>query len=325
PTALPARQVFDMATRMGGRAVHLGDEIGSLEVGKRADLAVVDLGTLHNQPHFRRDPDAVYARLIYATKSTDVTDVMVNGRWLLRERDLLTLDPDALLKEAETYARKIDSYLIEREESLVSKLVTIGGAEQQESYEVQIKVRLDDPEPVIDLLESEEFEVIRTAHYLEYDTYFIFEDEDEGRLRYREDEFVDEDGEVFNVRYRLTLIGPAAEREFPNSVLLSRSRFIAEAQHSLRFYREYFKPEDELVINKDRLRWLIRYGEFEFFINVDRVTKPELDGAFLEVKTRTWSRRDAEQKAERISDLLADLGLKDPPTVKDEYPEIITD
>lgn len=325
PTALPARQVFDMATRMGGRAVHLGDEIGSLEVGKRADLAIVDLGTLHNLPGFRRDPDAIYARLIYATKSTDVTDVMVNGRWLMRDRDLLSLDPDALLQEAETYAREIDAFLIQREESLVRKLVTIGGAEQQESYEVQIKVRLDDPEPVVDLLDSGKFEIIRTAHYLEYDTYFNFEDEDEGRLRYREDEFVDENGEVFNVRYRLTLIGPAAEREFPNSVLLSRSRFIAEAQHSLRFYREYFKPEDELIINKDRLRWLIRYGEFEFFINIDRVTKPELDGSFLEVKTRTWSRKDAEQKAERISDLLADLGLEEPPTVKDEYPEIVTD
>ncbi len=323
PTALPARKVFDMATRLGARAVHLGDEIGSIEVGKRADLVAVDLGTLHNLPAFRRDPDAVYARLVYSAKSTDVTDVMVNGQWLMRERELLTLDPEALLREAESYARQIDAFLKEREGSLVSKLVAIGGMEQQESYEVQIKVRLEDPHQVIQRLRDGQFEVIRTAHYLEYDTYFGFE-EQESRLRYREDEFVDENGEVYRIRYRLTLIGPAAEREFPNSVLLSRSRFIAEAQHSLRFYREYFKPAEQLEINKDRLRWLIRYGEFEFFINIDRVTEPELEGAFLEVKTRTWSRRDAEQKAERISDLLVDLGVEDAPTVKDEYPEIVT-
>ncbi len=325
PTVLPARQVFSMATDMGARAVHLGDQIGSLEVGKRADLAVVDLNTLHNLPKFKRDPDALFARLIYAAKSTDVSDVMVNGQWLMRERELLTLDPQALLAEAETYARQIDEFLIGREESLVSKLVGIGGAEQQESYEVQVKVQLDDPEPVIELLQSGKFEVIRTAHYLEYDTYFGFDVDEKGKLRYREDEFVDENGEVFNVRYRLTLIGPAAEREFPNSVLLSRSRYIADAQHSLRFYREYFKPEDELVINKDRLRWLIRYGEFEFFINVDRVTNPELEGAFLEVKTRTWSRRDAEQKAGKITELLDDLGVEQAATVRDEYPDIVTD
>ncbi len=166
--------------------------------------------------------------------------------------------------------------------------------------------------------------MIRRAHYQEYDTYFSFEDSSQGKLRYREDEFVDDDGKVFNVRYRLTLIGPAAEREFPNSVLLSRSRFIAPARHSLRFYREYFEPADELVINKDRLRWLIRYGEYEFFVNIDEVTEPKLEGAFLEVKTRTWSRRDAEEKAGMITDLLGDLGVAEAGIARQEYPELVT-
>ena len=120
------------------------------------------------------------------------------------------------------------------------------------------------------------------------------------------------------------MIGPAAEREFPNSVLLSRSRFIAPARHSLRFYREYFEPADELVINKDRLRWLIRYQDTEFFINIDRLLEPNVSGAFLEVKSRTWSRRDAEQKAERISQLLTDLGLESAETVREEYPTLAT-
>ena len=96
PTALPARQALAMATRLGAHAVHLGDITGSLEVGKRADLIVVDLDRVHNVPRFGRDPNAVYSQLVYAAKSTDVVDVMCEGRWLMRERRLLTLDEDDL-------------------------------------------------------------------------------------------------------------------------------------------------------------------------------------------------------------------------------------
>jgi 5-methylthioadenosine/S-adenosylhomocysteine deaminase len=324
PTALPARQVFEMATRMGARALHLGHIIGSIEEGKKADIAIVDLNTAHNIPHFNRDPDAIYSRLVYAAKTTDVTDVMVHGHWLMRDRSLLTLDEAPLIEAAADYASQIDVFLTEREGSVLSKLIAIGGAEREESYEVQIKVRLPEPDAVVAKLESGQFDIIRTAHYLEYDTYFSFEDQNEERLRYREDEFVNQKGEVFNVRYRLTLTGPAAEREYPNSVLLSRSRFIAPATHSLRFYREYFNPADEIEVTKDRLRWLIRFRDVQLFVNIDRVLKPALEGCFLEIKSRTWSRRDAELKAELISELLHALGAEDAVAVHQEYPDLVS-
>ncbi|MGA9531859.1 MAG: amidohydrolase family protein [Anaerolineales bacterium] len=324
PTAVPARQAFEMATRMGAQALHLGEITGSLEPGKRADLVVIDLETLHNWPHFERDPNSVYAQLVYAAKSTDVRDVMVNGRWLMRDRSLLTIDVEPLLQQAADYAGRIDGFLMKREGSMLSKLVAIGGAQRQESYEVQVKVRLNDPNPVIERLTGGEFEIIRRAHYYEFDTYFSFDDPEQGRLRYREDEFINDEDEIYNVRYRLTMIGPAAEGEFPNSILLSRSRFIAPAEHSLRFYREYFRPADELAVEKDRLRWLIRLDEYEFFVNIDQVVKPAIDGYFLEIKSRTWSRKDAEQKAARISSLLDDLGVARDETVGDEYPEIVS-
>ncbi len=313
-----------MATLKGAEALHLDHLIGSLEPGKRADLILVDLNVLHSKPHFNRDAEAVYARLVYTSKSTDVTDVMVNGRWLMRNRELQTIDVQPLLKEADQYARRIDQFLTEREGSVLSKLVAIGGAEQQESYEVQIKIRLTELEPIIDRLESPEFLVLRRAHYMEYDTYFSFAEADQGRLRYREDEFIDTRGDVSNMRYRLTLIGPAAEREYPNSVLLSRSRFIAPAIHSLRFYREYFEPEGETEIHKDRLRWLVRFRGEEFFINIDELLQPELDAPYLEIKSRTWSRKDAEKKAQMISELLEILGLSGAPVVRQDYPEIVT-
>ena len=92
PTAVPARDALAMATRFGAAALHLDHLTGSLQPGKRADLIVVDLTPLHNVPAFGRDPNGVYAQIVYAAKSTDVLDVMCNGRWLMRNRALLTLD-----------------------------------------------------------------------------------------------------------------------------------------------------------------------------------------------------------------------------------------
>lgn len=323
PTALPARQVLAMGTRLGAQALHLGHLTGSLEVGKRADLVLVDLDTVHSQPHFGYDAEAIYSRMVYTAKSTDVTDVMVDGKWLLREGELQTLDLEPLLQEAKDYAKRVDVFVLDLEDSLLSKLVAIGGAEQEESYEVQIKVKVKDPAPIVAKIEEGKLEILRRAHYLEYDTYFAFNDAKQGKLRYREDEFVGAAGDVTNVRYRLTLIGPAAEREYAHSVLLSRSRFIAPAQHSLRFYREYFNPGSERSIHKDRLRWQVQFKSSEFFINIDRVFEPEMGDRFIEIKSRTWSRRDAETKASLILELLAMIGVEGTEEVKEEYPDLV--
>src|SRR5205823_1895997 len=110
PTALPARDALSMATRLGARAIHLDHLTGSLEPGKRADLIVVDLDQLHNVPPFDRDPNGIYARLVYASKSTDVVDVMCNGRWLMRDRALLTLDERELREAAQAAARRVDLF-----------------------------------------------------------------------------------------------------------------------------------------------------------------------------------------------------------------------
>lgn len=322
PTALPAPVALSMATRLGARALHLGHLTGTLEPGKRADLILVDIAPLHNAPRFRREGDGLYAQLVYAGHATDVTDVMVNGQWLMQDRQLLTLNEHELLEQAQDYARRIDSFLIEREQSVLSKLIAIGGATEGESYEVQAKVPLDDPAPILLALEKSELEILYTRHYHEYDTYFYFTDPEQGYLRYREDEFIDQQDEISRIRYRLTLLGPAREYSFPTSVLLSRSRFIAPATHSLRFYREYFKPSGEMIIEKHRLRWRVLFRGTEFYINLDRLDSPPL-GHFLEVKSRTWSRRDAEHKASLARDLIHYLGAPPDDIVSQDYLEII--
>lgn len=319
PTLLPAKQALGMATYLGARALHIGEITGSLEVGKRADLAVVDLNSSHNAPRFEHDPNAVYSRLVYAAKSTDTTDVMVNGKWLMRDRRLSTLDESELRYAAQEFARRIDHFVIEREQSVLSKLVAIGGAEWEESFEVQVKAQIEDVEGFIRIINSPPLSVVRKSHYHEFDTYFLFAPPEASRLRYREDEFIGDKGQVDKVRYRLTLIGPATEGEFENSVLLSRSRLIAPAQQSLRFYREYFKPSRELEIEKDRRRWLVQYKNIEFFVNLDHLIVPEHADSYLEIKSRTWSRHDAEEKAHFIGELLALFRTKPEATVKEEY------
>ena len=321
PTMLPARQALAMATRIGAAAIHMGSLTGSLEVGKRADLIVVDVSSLHNSPSFSRDPNAIYSQIVYAAKSTDVTHVLCNGRWLMKDKVLQTLDEKSLLLAARDYARRIDSFLITREESLLQKLIAIGGAVEAESFEVQVKARIESPEKVHEFLASDQVTVVRSSHYHEFDTYFLFEDPDQGRLRYREDEFVDEEGQVTNVRARLTLTGPTREDEF-GSVLLSRSRYMAPATHSLRFYREYFQPVAEREVEKDRLRWLVVYRGVEFFVNLDRLLKPKVGNYWLEIKSRTWSRRDARDKAALISELLGRFGASPDRTVREDYVEL---
>jgi 5-methylthioadenosine/S-adenosylhomocysteine deaminase len=321
PTSLPAATALSMATRLGARALHLGAVTGSLEVGKRADLILVDTSPLHNSPRFRRDPDNAYAQLVYAGKATDVSDVMVNGRWLMQAHKLLTLDESALVTAANGYARRIDAFLIERESSVYSKLVALGGSAEEESFEVQVKVKLDDAATVLKALKKPEIEVLRRKHYHQHDAYFKFTDPAQGWLRYREDEIIDDRDQIVSVRGRLTLIGPTREGDFAHDVLLSRIRYFAPAANSLRFYREYFKPASETLIDKDRLRWLVRYKDEDFFINLDRVDTPDL-GCFLEIKSRTWSRLDAKDKAQWTSELITLLGGSLKKTITQDYVEM---
>ena len=323
PTVLPAATTLTMATRLGAQALHIGDITGSLEVGKRADMIIVNTNPLHNTPRFKRDPQNAYSQIVYASKSTDVTDVMVNGKWLMRDHKLLTLNEEELIAQARELAVKIDAFLTEREQSVLSKLIALGGSMQEESFEVQVKVKVEEPSLVVQKLKREEIQIDAHKHYRQFDEYFLFDDPNQGRLRYREDSLINEKGDIAGVRSRLTLIGVKREDEMGHNILLSRSRFLAPATQSLRFYREYFKPKTEITVEKNRLRWHIKYKNTEFFINLDEVKQPAM-GTFLEVKSRTWSRKDADLKTELVREILDLLGVGDAEKVTHDYIEILT-
>jgi 5-methylthioadenosine/S-adenosylhomocysteine deaminase len=226
------------------------------------------------------------------------------------------------MQAAQEYARRIDIFLIEREQSVFSKLIALGGSTEEESFEVQVKVKLEDPTRVQEALKGDGIQVLREKHYHQHDVYFKFADPSQGHLRYREDESVDDRDQILGVRSRLTLIGPAREGEFSHDVLLSRVRYFAPATNSLRFYREYFKPNTEIAIDKDRRRWLVRYQDEEFYVNLDKVDTPAL-GYYLEIKSRTWSRKDAELKAQLATKLIILLGGSLTQTVTQDYLEMI--
>jgi cytosine/adenosine deaminase-related metal-dependent hydrolase len=104
PRAMPAAQVLEMATLAGARAMGLADEIGSLEVGKQADLAVVDLGGLHTWP----SGGDVVSALVYGARAADVVLTMVGGRILYRDGELLTMDQATVQQDA---ARSLERLL----------------------------------------------------------------------------------------------------------------------------------------------------------------------------------------------------------------------
>jgi len=324
PTVLPARDAFEMATIGGARALFIDKQTGSIEPGKRADLAVVSMKQIHNWPHFHSHEDDIYSRLVYASKSSDVSDVLCNGRWLMRDRRLLSIDEEDIMKKAADTAAAIDRFVEERESSPYNKLVLLAGVQRLMSFEIQVKVPLVDASNVIKAIEGDEIEITKESHYRQYDNYFIFEndDPDAARLRYRDDELVDKDGKIYQTRSRLTLLGEAYEQEYPNAVMLSRSRWLAPAQQSLRFYREYFAPKAEVEVHKDRRRWRILYQRTDFAVNIDKVTRPELPGLYLEIKSRTWSRSDAERKAALISELLLLFGVDLETVEAKEYHEL---
>jgi 5-methylthioadenosine/S-adenosylhomocysteine deaminase len=102
PELIPAKEAFAMATIKGAAALHLEKITGSIEAGKRADIAIVDLDGLHQTPRYD-----IYSCLVYTTKASDVRSVIVNGRLLMKDRLLLTLDEQAIKNTALEYQKII--------------------------------------------------------------------------------------------------------------------------------------------------------------------------------------------------------------------------
>jgi 5-methylthioadenosine/S-adenosylhomocysteine deaminase len=100
--ALPALTALRMATANGALALGLADQLGSVEVGKRADLQLINLTRLHTIPH----PDPI-STIVYAAEASDVETVIIDGQIVIRDGELLTLDEQDVIAEAQDQSQRL--------------------------------------------------------------------------------------------------------------------------------------------------------------------------------------------------------------------------
>lgn len=105
--AMPAKTVVRMATIGGARALHMEDKIGSLEVGKLADIAVISTQSANMVPLYD-----VYAALVYSAYASDVRHTIVNGKVIMKNRVVLQADEQATINKVNEYAKKIAAFIV---------------------------------------------------------------------------------------------------------------------------------------------------------------------------------------------------------------------
>jgi 5-methylthioadenosine/S-adenosylhomocysteine deaminase len=108
PRVMPAWEVLRLATIEGARAIGMGDRIGSLEVGKEADLILVDLKAANLSPVLLDPIRNIVPNLVYAASGHEIKTVMVAGKVLVRDREVLTLDEAEVRAETQVQAELID-------------------------------------------------------------------------------------------------------------------------------------------------------------------------------------------------------------------------
>jgi 5-methylthioadenosine/S-adenosylhomocysteine deaminase len=102
PTVMPSNVVLEMATLGGAKVLGLEQEIGSLEVGKKADIIILDLHRPHLQPIYN-----IVSHLVYSATGADVRDVIIDGKMIMQDRKLLTIDEEMVLEKAQEWQNKI--------------------------------------------------------------------------------------------------------------------------------------------------------------------------------------------------------------------------
>ena len=102
PTIFPAKEMIQIATIGGAKALNKSDQIGSIKVGKKADIILIDINNIEAQPIY--DP---YSHLVYSLTSEQIKDVIINGKMIMNDRKLINIDENELIEKAKYYQKKI--------------------------------------------------------------------------------------------------------------------------------------------------------------------------------------------------------------------------
>jgi 5-methylthioadenosine/S-adenosylhomocysteine deaminase len=107
PTVLPAKTCVRMATIEGAKILGVHDEVGSIEEDKLADIILVDFSEPHLNPWYPKCPDNIFSHLVYCAKGGDVSTVIVNGRIIMDDRKVLSLDQKRVIEDSQDAANEI--------------------------------------------------------------------------------------------------------------------------------------------------------------------------------------------------------------------------
>lgn len=102
PKSLTAETVFEMATINGAKTLRMDDQIGSIEVGKKADIILMDLENIHSTP-----AESIYSQIVYSAHSTDVKTVIIDGKIIMKDREIKTFDVSSVTDEAKRELKKL--------------------------------------------------------------------------------------------------------------------------------------------------------------------------------------------------------------------------
>lgn len=105
PTSMSAKEVFELATIGGARALHLEHEIGSIEEGKKADLVLIELNQLHNSMNI--DEENLYSNIVYTCDHTNVKSVMIDGKWIYQNYEFKSIDVKEVIKKSQEELNKL--------------------------------------------------------------------------------------------------------------------------------------------------------------------------------------------------------------------------
>lgn len=109
PTFLPAKDMIQIATLGGAKALNKCDQIGSIEVDRKADIILIDTNNIEAQPMY--DP---YSHLVYSLTSEQIKDVIINGKIVMKDRKLINVDERELLEKAKFYQKRIIEFNLKR-------------------------------------------------------------------------------------------------------------------------------------------------------------------------------------------------------------------
>ena len=129
PTVLPAWKMLRLATIEGATALGLGDRVGSLEPGKKADVILLDLKVPHMTPVLMKPVRNIAPNIVYSARGDEITDVIVNGDFVVKDRAVLTMNEEKVMQEAQRAATEIADQATEdymRADSFLARAVKRG-------------------------------------------------------------------------------------------------------------------------------------------------------------------------------------------------------